>query len=403
MISRYISLSKLLTKNTSAFLFGPRGTGKTTLAGEFAADFICKVQQDGGSTLLINLLSLADQSRYTLHPELFRGDVQFKIDTCSGPLLIIIDEIQKVPALLDEVHYFLESPHKTRLQFLLTGSSGRKIRRGAANLLAGRAAALTLHPLSTLDVDINLERALQYGTLPKFYLSDQDPILLLESYVDTYLKEEIQSERLVRALAPFHRFLTVVAQMNGKPINFSALGRDVGISDQTARDYYSIMLDTYIAWELPAWTRSARKQVRSASKFYLFDCGVLNALLGELAVRPLPGNRRYGALFESYIITEFFRQRDYLRSRRGLHYWQSASGSEVDLVIDRGLAEDPIAVEIKSSDEVAPLKLKSLHSFKAEYPRARLVCISRTERRYSHQDIEVIPWREAIGELLVSS
>ena len=267
MISRYICLSKLLSKNTSAFLLGPRGTGKTTLAGEFAADFICKVQQDGGSTLLINLLSLADQSRYTLHPELFRGDVQFKIDTCSGPLLIIIDEIQKVPALLDEVHYFLESPHKTRLQFLLTGSSGRKIRRGAANLLAGRAASLTLHSLSILDVDIHLERALQYGTLPRFYLSDQEPTLLLESYVDTYLKEEIQSERLVRALAPFHRFLTVAAQMNGKPINFSALGRDVGISDQTARDYYSIMLDTYIAWELPAWTRSARKQVRSASKF----------------------------------------------------------------------------------------------------------------------------------------
>lgn len=399
MISRYVNLLKILGKNTSAFLLGPRGTGKTTLADEF----LRQMQGSGASTMVINLLSLADQSRYTLHPELFRKDLEFKISSSDGPLLIIIDEIQKVPALLDEVHYFLESPEKDRLQFILTGSSGRKIKRGAANLLAGRAATLILHPLSILDLTIHLERALQYGTLPKFYLSEQEPSLLLESYVDTYLKEEIQSERLVRSLAPFHRFLTVAAQMNGKPINFAALGRDVGISDQTARDYYSIMLDTYLAWELPAWTRSVRKQVRSASKFYLFDCGVLNVLLGELQSPVLPGNRRYGALFESFIITEFFRQRDYLRVRQGLHYWQSATGHEVDLVIDRGLAQDPIAIEIKSTDDVAPQKLKSLHRFKEDYPNARLVCISRTERRYIHQDVEVLPWNEGIKEILLSS
>lgn len=213
---------------------------------------------------MIDLLSLAEQSRYTLHPELFRRDIQHQMAVSTGHVLVVVEEVQKVPALLDEVHFFLESADKERIQFLLTGSSGRKIRRGAANLLAGRAASLTLHPLSVLETDIHLERALQYGTLPRFYLSSEDPSLLLEAYVDTYLKEEVQSERLVRALAPFHRFLTVAAQMNGKPINFSALGRDVGVSDQTARDYYAIMLDTYLAWELPAWTRSARKQVRSA-------------------------------------------------------------------------------------------------------------------------------------------
>lgn len=351
--------------------------------------------------MVIDLLSLAEQSRYTLHPELFRRDVQHELAVKSGHLLIIIDEVQKVPSLLDEVHYFLESEHKDRIQFLLTGSSGRKIRRGAANLLAGRAASLNLHPLSALETDLHLERALQFGTLPKFYLSSSDPSLLLESYVDTYLKEEIQSERLVRALAPFHRFLTIAAQVNGKPVNFSALGRDVGVSDQTARDYFAIMLDTYLAWELPAWTRSARKQVRSASKFYLFDCGVLNVLLGELKSPVLPGNRRFGGLFESFIVAEFFRQRDYLRSRRGLHYWQSASGHKVDLVIDRGLAHPPIAVEIKSSDEVAPAKLKSLNAFKQEYPSARLVCLSRTERAYMHDGVKVLPWRGALGELLV--
>jgi predicted AAA+ superfamily ATPase len=366
------------------------------LASTFATEF----QELGGLVMSVNLLSLAEQSRYTLHPELFRKDIEYLIGSSSKNLLMIIDEVQKVPSLLDEVHYFLESSHKERLQFLLTGSSGRKIRRGAANLLAGRAASLTLHPLTNLEVDIHLERALQYGTLPRFYLSPEDPSLLLEAYVDTYLKEEIQSERLVRSLAPFHRFLTVAAQMNGKPINFSALGRDVGVSDQTARDYYSIMLDTYLAWELPAWTRSARKQVRSASKFYLFDCGILNVLLGELQAHVLPGNRRYGSLFESYIISEFFRQRDYLRCRRALHYWQSASGHEVDLVIDRGIARDPIAIEIKSSDDVAPRKLDSLRAFKSEYPNARLVCVSRSERAYLHDDVEIIPWQTAVRQLL---
>jgi predicted AAA+ superfamily ATPase len=350
----------------------------------------------------VNLLSLAEQSRYTLHPELFRKDIEYLIGSSSKNLLIVVDEVQKVPSLLDEVHYFLESSYKERLQFLLTGSSGRKIRRGTANLLAGRAASLTLHPLTNLEVDIHLERALQYGTLPRFYLSPEAPSLLLEAYVDTYLKEEIQSERLVRSLAPFHRFLTVAAQMNGKPINFSALGRDVGVSDQTARDYYSIMLDTYLAWELPAWTRSARKQVRSASKFYLFDCGILNVLLGELQAHVLPGNRRYGSLFESYVIGEFFRQRDYLRCRRSLHYWQSASGHEVDLVIDLGIARDPIAIEIKSSDDVAPRKLDSLRAFKSEYPNARLVCVSRSERAYLHDDVEIIPWQTAIQQLLLA-
>jgi predicted AAA+ superfamily ATPase len=397
MISRQLNLLKTLGKNTSSFLLGPRGTGKTTLANSFAQE----VQRLGRAVISINLLSLSEQSRYTLHPELFRRDIQYQIDSSTKDLLIIVDEVQKVPAILDEVHYFLESPHKDRLQFLLTGSSGRKIKRGAANLLAGRAASLTLHPLAAMEVDVHLERALQYGTLPRFYLEPENPSLLLEAYVDSYLKEEIQSERLVRSLAPFHRFLTVAAQMNGKPINFSALGRDVGVSDQTARDYYLIMLDTYLAWELPAWTRSTRKQVRGASKFYLFDCGILNVLLGDSQARVLPGNRRHGSLFESYMITEFFRQRDYLRCRRGLYYWQSASGHEVDLVIDRGISRDPIAIEIKSSNDVAPTKLNSLRAFKREYPNARLVCISRAERSYNHDEVEVLPWKIAIQELLL--
>ena len=397
MISRYINLSQLLNKNTSTFLLGPRGTGKSTLSEAFLADSEAK----GSTSFKVNLLSLADQSRYTLHPELFRRDVEYRLQSAASGLIVLIDEVQKVPALLDEVHYFLESEHKERVQFLLTGSSARKIRRGAANLLAGRAASLTLHPLSVLELDLNLERCLQYGSLPKFYLLGGDCTLLLEAYVDTYLKEEIQSERLVRSLAPFHKFLLVAAQMNGKPINFSALGRDSGISDQTARDYYSIMLDTYLAFELPAWSRSIRKQVRSSSKFYLFDCGVLNVLLGELQATVVPGNRRYGGLFENFVVTEFFRQRDYMRVRRPLYYWQTADNYEVDMVIDCGFSRPPIAIEIKSSDGVSPTKLKALREFKKEFPGAKLVCISRTQQAYQHEDVEVLPWQTGITEILL--
>ena len=200
-----------------AFLFGPRGAGKTKLSTKFLAE----QKLSGRSTFEIDLLSLKQQGRYLNAPELFRTDLEYQLQKCEGSLLVFIDEIQKIPSLLDEVHYFLEAELEKKVQFLLTGSSARKLRRGGANLLAGRVFSLSLHPLSQMDIQLNLERALQYGTLPGLYFAEQNVDLLLESYVETYLKEEIQSERLVRALAPFQRFLSLAAQMNGQLINFS--------------------------------------------------------------------------------------------------------------------------------------------------------------------------------------
>ena len=397
MISRFVNILDLLGNNLSAFLLGPRGVGKSKLSEEFLA--LKKV--DGAQILSIDLLSLKQQARYAEHPELFRSDVEYHLNKAQqSSLVVLIDEVQKLPSLLDEVHYFLENTPKGKIQFLLTGSSARKLKRSGANLLAGRALSLTLHPFSLLELPINLERALQYGTLPRYYLEDDQTDLLLEAYVETYLKEEIQSERLVRRLEPFQRFLNLAAQLNGKQINFSACAREIRLSDYAIRDYYSILLDTYLLFELPGWTRSVKKQLTKASRFYFFDCGVLNAILGEQSLPVAPGNRRYGALFETFVIGEFFRQNEYLKTRRKLYWWHTSNNDEVDLIIDKGLTTGIAAVEIKSADVVDEKDLKSLKVFKTEFPDAFLYCICRTPTPYQIGDVTVLPWRLGISELL---
>jgi predicted AAA+ superfamily ATPase len=218
--------------------------------------------------------------------------------------------------------------------------------------------------------------------------------------VDTYLKEEIQNERLVRNLYPFHKFLQIAAQMNARPINYSAIARDVGLSDYAVRDYYSILVDTYLAFELPAWERSVRKRLKRASKFYFFDCGIVNAISGELSLEVRPGNRRYGSLFENFIIVEFFRQMDYRRKRKSLFYWEVNNTHEVDLLIDRGIAQPPIAIEIKSASEVGEDKIKGLRQFKKDHIDAELYCISRTKNPYEIDGIKVLPWEIAFDEIL---
>lgn len=420
MISRYVSLAKILSGNASAFLLGPRGTGKTSLVRAFRD----LVERSGGRALSIDLLSLRTARRYEDDPGLFRSDILFALGA-EGSLLVVVDEVQKAPYLLDEVHYLLEA-FPGRIQFLLTGSSARKLRRGGANLLAGRALSLALHPLSLLDIPpldtpFSLERALQFGTLPRYYLGEREPdetiARLLDGYVETYLKEEIQAERLVRGLSPFHRFLEIAAQMNGQMVNFSAIARQLRVSDQTVRDYYTILLHTLLAFELPSWSRSVRRKLALASRFYLFDCGVINAILGEQSIAPRAGTGRFGRLFEAFIVTEFFRQSDYLGTRRSLYGWRTQRGEyEVDILIDRGIREPPIGVEIKSSTEITIDDLTGLTALAAEFPSAPLYCICRTERPYQLEvperrsggngaqrelNVSVVPWESGVTEILM--
>lgn len=399
MISRYINLLKLLENNASAFLLGPRGTGKSKLSKLFLQN----KEIAGSKVLTIDLLSLRQQQRYSENPSIFRTDIEYQLTDTKTPLVVLIDEVQKLPMLLDEVHYFLEEYPRGSIQFLLTGSSARKLKGGGANLLAGRALSLALHPLSLLELKINLERALQFGTLPRFYLEQEQTELLIESYVETYLKEEIQSERVVRRLEPFQRFLSVAAQMNGKLINYSEIARQTKISDQTVRDYYSILVDTHLVFELPAWNRSVRKQIAQSSRFYFFDCGVLNGILGEQSLLVQPGTNKYGMLFENYIITEFFRQNDYLKSRKKFYSWRTSQNEEVDLVIDFGLNNPPIAVEIKSSVHVNQDDLRHLNIFKLEHPEAKLFCIARVASPYTEGNVTILPWETGITEILSST
>jgi predicted AAA+ superfamily ATPase len=395
MISRKLSLIDSLAGGLSTFLFGPRGTGKSKLS----KDYLQGRREDGARTLDIDLLSLANQARYRTNPGLFKSDVLYQLSLGPEPVVVLVDEVQKMPELLDEVHALLEEAPK-RIQFILTGSSARKLKRGGANLLAGRALSLELHPISALELEIHLERALQYGTLPRFYLDSVGTSGLLSSYVETYLKEEIQGERLVRKLEPFHRFLSVAAQMNGKQIKFSAIGREVGISDQTVRDYFSILVDTLLAFELPAWNRSVRAQLQQMPRFFFFDCGVLNAILGEQLAEVRAGTRRYGALFENFVITEFFRQRSYLKTQRAFYSWRTAAGVEVDLIIDRGLHKPPIAIEVKSKEIIEERDLVELQEFARENEHARLFCISRAARPMKIHNVEILPWQTGITEIL---
>ncbi|MBK8870522.1 MAG: ATP-binding protein [Elusimicrobia bacterium] len=390
MITRLLDLPRLLGKTPqSALLFGPRGSGKTRLSLAFLR---------GKSPLLVfDLLDNANFTRFLTQPDLFKHEVEGGLKP-RGLLTVFVDEVQRLPQLLNDVHSLIES-HKGKVRFLLTGSSARKLKRGGANLLAGRAWTLHLHPLTHREGVRDLRRALSFGTLPAIYLEDASPERSLKAYVDTYLKEEIQQEALTRKVDGYVRFLEVAAQMNGAPLNFSSIARVCGVSVPTAQEFFSILVDTMIAFRVEGWAWSVRKQLRQSPKLYFFDCGVLNAVRGELTTELKTGSFRYGMLFETFIVQEFFRLNDYQETGFRMHYWRSNSGVEVDVVLSRGPSDRPIAVEIKSSATPNSKDLRGLHSFKSENKHARLFCLCQTPRPYEIDGVKILPWTEGLATL----
>lgn len=389
MIKRVVNLEKLLSEHQSAFLLGPRGTGKSVLSTQYLST--------RKHSYNINLLHLDIYRRYLTDPSLFRREIESKIPT-KGVLAVLIDEVQKLPALLDEVHNLIES-HKRRVQFLLTGSSARKLKRGRANLLAGRAWKLSLHPLCSLEIDIELEKALRYGTLPAIYLEDTAPERTLQAYVDVYLREEIMQESLVRKVDNFVRFLDVAAQMNAEPINFSNLAKEAGVAVKTTQEYFSILEDTLIAFRLNGWSHSLRKQLLQAPKFYFFDCGVINAFQGELKSPLKQSSFRYGKLFESLVIQEGFRLNDYFEANFSLQYWRTNTNQEVDLILNRGARKKPFAIEIKSKPNVSAKDLSGLFAFASDNKGANLFCLCQTPEKYVIEDIPILPWQSGLREI----
>ena len=338
MIERTLNLPTLLEKG-SHFLLGPRGTGKSYLIRHTLKN-IC----------YINLLS----SKTYLHLK----TAPWELEPMISGNLVAIDEIQRIPELLNEVHRLIEERGVT---FLLTGSSARKLRRQGVNLLAGRARNGWMHPLTWYELyargSFDLDRYLRFGGLPTAYLGQDSDYLY--AYVDTYLKEEIQAEALVRNLANYGRFLDNASLVSGQVLNYTKLGNDAQLSPNTISDYYGILEDTLVGYRLPSWTKSTKRKAVQTAKFYIFDVGVLNALRGVESIEEKTDY--FGMLFEHFIANELRAYLSYKRSRQPLHYWRTTSQFEVDLVMG-----DKLAIEVKASKNVSTRDHKGLRALAEE-------------------------------------
>lgn len=378
----------LPSKTRSCFLFGPRQTGKSTLVKEQLKE----------SDLYINLLPERTFLSYAKEPGRFREEILAHQKKYPNALCVV-DEIQKLPALLDEVHDLIEN---TQLRFILTGSSARKLKRGAANLLAGRASTYRLFPftLEELGADFDLERALLIGLLPYLWsqkISKQDEREFLMAYADTYLREEIQSEGIVRQIAPFAHFLDVAANNDGQIVNYSNIARECGVSVKTAQEYYQILEDTFLAYRLNPWTKSLRKRLVSHPRYYFFDMGITNALSHQF--EKLNSEVR-GRRFEQMIVLHMLAFNSYHNAGLDFFFWRSHTGIEIDLIVTRGL-EVIAAIEIKSTSKVSPESLYALREFKIEYPQANAYIVCPTERaRLLDGGIQMLPWQELFQRFL---
>jgi uncharacterized protein len=311
---------------------------------------------------------------------------------------VVIDEIQKVPKLLDIVHSEIET---SGTKFALTGSSARKLKRGASNLLAGRAFVYSLFPLtfSELGSEFSLVSILQWGSLPKLYdfETEEEKALSLEAYVETYLKEEVLQEQLTRKILPFRKLLMLAAQSNGTILNFSKIAQDISVDSNTVRTYFDILEDRLLGFYLPATERSFRKQQITSPKFYLFDVGVTRAIQG-IARYPLRTGQDLGLTFEQWIINEIYRANTYTKANYRLSYLLTKGGLEIDLVLEHPLGET-IFIEITSSSLISASHLKNLITLKKEFPKTRCICLCQEQQARTIEGIEILPWREVFSEL----
>ena len=352
------------------FLWGPRQTGKSTL-----------LRQSYPAGHWIDLLKSDEFRRYATRPELLRLELESAPDPESQ---IVIDEVQKVPALLNEVHWLMEN---RGLHFALCGSSARKVRRGAANLLGGRALRYELRGLTAGELadSFDLDRLLNHGYLPRIHRSAR-PRRLLVSYIADYFKEEIASEGLVRNLPAFSGFLDAAALSDTEPVNFSNIARECGVSSQGVRNYFGILEDTLLGRWLPAWRKRRKRRLIGAAKFYFSDVGVVNRLARRGTVER--GSELYGKAFENWVHHELAAFVAYTDFDGALTHWRLPSGVEVDFV----LGDMALAVEAKASAVIGRHHLKGLRSLATEHDvgRRAIVCLEPRARR-TEDGIEVLP------------
>lgn len=374
MLQRFLTLNDV--QDDSLFLWGPRQTGKSTL-----------LKQLFPTAPYYDLLKSDVFTRYKMRPETLREEC-LMLDEGA---LVIIDEVQKIPALLDEVHWLLSNKG---LRFILCGSSARKLKRSGANLLGGRAIRKTLHPLVSAEIpNFDIDKAINFGTLPRHYLIDK-PQKRLQAYVGDYLQQEIISEALVRNLDSFTRFLEVAAISNCEMVNYTKIATDCGVSSKTIKEYFTILEETLVGMFVPAYTKVVKRKVQLSPKFYFFDTGIVNYLLYRDYLKR--GTVEYGHEFEHLIILELAAYLDYTESDKKLSFWHTQNNAyEVDAII--GNAE--LAIEIKSSASVNSSHLKGLKAFQEEHPQCKLIVVSQEERPRLLNGVEIWPATEFLSRL----
>ena len=371
-------MSTLLSER-SLFLIGPRQTGKSSYVSE-QLGYIPAVSY--------NLLDNSLRLRLTADPSYMRQEIDARgLHDC----VVFIDEIQKCPFLLDEIHLLIE---ERGIRFLLSGSSARKLRSGGVNLLGGRARSRSMHPFAFPEIageDFSLERVFKSGLLPPHYLSstpDED----LNAYVNIYLVEEIAAEGAARNLPAFARFLQTAATTNTRMLNYTNVANDAQVPRQTISLWYQILLDTMLGYEVPAFTKTVKRKAIGTAKFYFFDTGIVRVLRKLPQVNP--GSSDYGEFFEQYIFMELRAWIDYHRPNTDLSYWRSNTGFEVDFILG-----GRVAIEIKSAEQVQKKHLKGVKALREEQIMTRYVVVCREPRPRLVDDILILPWQDFLEQL----
>ena len=376
MIQRFFKIEDV--RHGSVFLFGARQTGKTTLLLSLFPE-----------SRFYDMLENDTYERLRRNPSLLRQELQ----DCEPGEIVIIDEIQLIPELLNEVHWLIT---RKDIHFILSGSSARKLKRKGVNSLGGRAVRNVLYPLVSAEIpDFDLMRAVNRGMLPTHYLAPDERQLhkRLQAYISVYLKEEIAAEALVRRLPSFTRFMEVAALTSGEMVNYRNVAQDCGVDAKTVKEYFNILEQTLVGYIVPAFSRTVKRRINQAPRFYYFDVALPNYLLHRGNMQP--GSEDFGHAFEHLLMQEIIAYLGYHDIENALSYWHTYTGYEVDAV----LGDAQVAIEFKSSQEVQSKHLRGLKAFKEEHPGARLIIVSLDVQPRSFHGVEVLPATHFLQQL----
>lgn len=372
-------LDSTFFSDENMFLFGARQTGKTSLLLEKFPE-----------AKFYDLLESNTYERLQRNPSLLRQDLEM----CAEGTMVIIDEVQLIPALLNEIQWLIV---RKNLHFIMSGSSARKLRRSGANMLGGRATLNLLYPFVSAELpDFDLVKAVNQGMLPRHYLARGDKYWsMTQAYVSVYLKEEIKAESLVRNLSTFNRFLEIAALTDGEMVNYNNIAQDCGIDAKTVKEYFAILEETLIGYMIPAFSKTVKRKLRQSPKFYYFDVAIPNYLLSRRNLKP--GSADFGHAFEHLVIQEIIAYLGYHKIENALSYWHTYNDYEVDAV----LGDAKVAIEIKSNDEVQSRHLRGLKAFSEEHPEARLIVVSLDTNPRFLNGVEIWPAKQFLEQLWI--